>query len=219
MQRRSLCSVVTSVLIIALLYSPLSAFKVNALPPDPNYEGGTCSGITTNKNTGSLDRTCCWTQTKEGSKGVFKPRAKYCQTCSADAEGKFTFCSAKRIAEVVSDEPPTPLPTQPSGPFVLPEEGVLQEPTTPPSDPAAPMQDGVLQKQPPSDQGAAEPPATEGTQPATMEEEPLPSCPEDQVLDEETGLCVVEEIEAAEEPPAEEEQPSEENGSEENSDN
>src|SRR5688572_8768317 len=168
MHRKSLCSVVTSVLIIALLYSPLSALKVNALPPDPNYEGGTCSGITTNKNTGSLDRTCCWTQTKEGSKGVFKPRAKYCQTCSADAEGKFTFCSAKRIAEVVSDEPPTPPPTEPSGPFVLPEEGVLQEPTTPPSDPAAPLQEGVVEQQPPADQGAVElPPTTEETQPAT----------------------------------------------------
>ena len=224
MQRRSLFACI-SVLVVALLYSPLSAFMVNALPPDPNYEGGTCSGITTNRNTGQLDRTCCWTQTKEGSKGVFKPRAKYCQTCSADAEGKFTNCSAKRIAEVVSDEPPTPPPTEPSGPFVLPADGVLHDPTTPPSDPAAPLQDGVLQ-QPPADQGATElrPPTIEDSQPATVEQEPpvpvcqeglefnedlgfcVPAeCPVSQELNEETGLCVLEEQEeAVEEQPAEE---------------
>jgi hypothetical protein len=55
-------------------------------------------GITTNRNTDMLERTCGWTQTKEGSKGVFKPQAKYCQTCSADAEGKFTYCNKKYIA-------------------------------------------------------------------------------------------------------------------------
>lgn len=67
----------------------------------------------------------------------------------------------------------------------------------------------------------AEQPSTtdEAIPPQVVEEEPLPSCPEDPVLDEETGLCVVEETEAAEEPPAEEEQRSEEeSGSEDNSD-
>lgn len=47
----------------------------------------------------------------------------------------------------------------------------------------------------------------------------MPPCLEGQVLDEESGLCVLEEPEAAEEPPAEEEQPSEDSGSEDNSNN
>jgi hypothetical protein len=45
----------------------------------------------------------------------------------------------------------------------------------------------------------AAPPATDETQPATVEEEPVPPCPEGQALDEELGLCVLEEPEAAEE--------------------
>ena len=81
------------------------------------------------------------------------------------------------------------------------------------------QQDGGVLQQPPADQGAAEQPATEGTQPATVEEGPVPPCLEGQVLDEESGLCVLEEPEAAEEPPAEEEQPSEDSGSEDNSNN
>ena len=227
---KPLIFVVISVLVIALLYGPLSAFEVNALPPDPKYESGTCGGITTDKKTGEHNRTCCWTQTKEGSTGVFKPRAKYCQTCSADAEGKFTICDKKRIAEVVANEPPTPPPTEPSGPFVLPEEGILQEPTPPSSDPAAPLQDGVLQ-QPPADQGAAIPtqPATEGSQPATVDEEqPVPvcqeglefnedlgfciptDCPEGQELNEDTGICVLEEQPAADEEQEEQQQTEEE---------
>ncbi|MGH9975068.1 MAG: FHA domain-containing protein, partial [Nitrososphaeraceae archaeon] len=65
-----------------------------------------------------------------------------------------------------------------------------------------------------------------------VEEEPVPPCPEGQVLDEETGLCVLEESEeqpeaqepqSAKEPeeqPYEEEQSDEEgNGSEDNSNN
>jgi hypothetical protein len=48
------------------------------------------------------------------------------------------------------------------------------------------------QQQPPADQRAAELPATEGAQPATVEEKPVPTCPEGQILNEESGLCVVE---------------------------
>jgi hypothetical protein len=43
----------------------------------------------------------------------------------------------------------------------------------------------------------------------------VPACPEGQVLDEDTGLCVLEEPEVTEEQPAEEE----EDDSEENSNN
>lgn len=48
------------------------------------------------------------------------------------------------------------------------------------------------QQQPPLNQEAAELPATEGTQPAVEDEDPVPSYPEDQVFDEESGLCVFE---------------------------
>jgi hypothetical protein len=160
-----------------------------------------------------------------------KPRilVNYCQTCNtADSND----CKPKQAQGTLEQAPPTP----PSGPFVLPEEGVLQEPTPPPSGPAAPLQEGVVE-QPPADQGAAElpPPTTEETQPATVEEEqPVPvcqeglefnedlgfcvpeDCPEGQVFDEESSICVLEELEATEEPAQpepEEEQPSEESDS------
>lgn len=71
-------------------------------------------------------------------RGVFKPRVlvNYCQTCSAGDD-----CSPKQRQGTLEQAPQTP----PSGPFVLPEEGVLQEPTPPPSGPAAPLQEGVVE--------------------------------------------------------------------------
>jgi hypothetical protein len=97
-------------------------------------------------------------------------------------------------------------------------------------------------EQPPADQGASElapPPTTQETQPAAVEEEQsLPvcqeglefseglgfcvptNCPEGQVLDEETGVCVPEEPEQQSQPEEQDQQqqpPSEEESSEENS--
>jgi hypothetical protein len=97
------------------------------------------------------------------------------------------------------------------------------------------------QGQSPAGQGAAEQPATEGTQPATVEEEqPVPvcqeglefnedlgfcvptECPEGQELNEDTGICVLEEQpveqqqeQAAEEPEEQQQLPEEEQASEE----
>ncbi|MPZ07270.1 MAG: hypothetical protein GEU26_12790 [Nitrososphaeraceae archaeon] len=125
--------------------------------------------------------------------------------------------------EVLEQTPSQGLPPLKQGQGVLPQDGVLE--------------------QAPADQGAAElpPTITEETQPAIVEEEPsapvcqgglefnedlgfcVPEdCPEGQVLDEESGICVLEEPETAEEEPAqsdpEEEQPPEESdGSEDNS--
>lgn len=83
------------------------------------------------------------------------------------------------------------------GSYALPGQSVL------------PQEDGALD-QPPADQQTGD----QLTQPTT---EPMPPCPEGQVLDEETNLCVLEEPDAAEEEPAqpepEEEQPSEESDS------
>jgi hypothetical protein len=163
----------------------------------------------------------------------------------------------------VLEEPPTPPQFDPTAPL---QGGVLeQQPTSPPSAPGA--SPGVLEQleqgegfstgfleqqreQPPTEQGAAElssPPATEGTQPATVEEDKsgpvcqeglefnedlgycVPTeCPEGQVLDEEAGICVPEEPEVVEqEEPEQQSQPeeqdqqqqplSEEESSEENS--
>lgn len=65
------------------------------------------------------------------------------------------------------------------------------------------------------DPQVAPPTADESTeQPPT---EPL--CPEGQILDEDTNLCVLEEPEVPEEQPAEEEQPSEESDSGDDSNN
>jgi hypothetical protein len=80
-------------------------------------------------------------------------------------------------------------------------------------------ENGVLQ-QPPADDGTAprkvEPPVQDE---ATQPPEPLTDCPEGQVLDEETNLCVLEEQEEADDPTAEEDQPSEESNEEGNGNN
>jgi hypothetical protein len=77
-------------------------------------------------------------------------------------------------------------------------------------------QDGVLE----------EPQTGETQTPTVEEEEPVPPCPEGQVLDEETGLCVLEEPETAveeEEPeqpePEESEQQEQTDDSEDNDNN
>jgi hypothetical protein len=169
-----------------------------------------------------------------------------CQTCTWTEGVGYSNCNKPRSTPIGSGEG-----------IVAPlEEGVLEQPPAQPSGPAAPLQGGVLeqleqgegaappfvpgflerQQQPPTDQEAAELPP-----PATVEGEPVPpcpegqvfnegsglcvpeDCPEGQVLDEESGICVLEEPETAGEEPAqsdpEEEQPSEESDSGDESNN
>lgn len=185
--------------VVGLILSPVSTFVVFALPPDPKFESGQCGGIAKvgTRGDGKLlyGKTFCWSDTKEGSKGVFKPRVRYCQTCYEGEPGKFDSCKNKYFAEVVSNEPTGPTPPVPptSGPVApLQENGVLQTPdlggTEPPTgDQGILPQDSILQQQQqqqqqqqPADQGAAElPPTTEETQPATAEEvQPVPVCQE-----------------------------------------
>jgi hypothetical protein len=144
----------------------------------------------------------------------------------------------------VFEQPPTFSPFNPAAPL---QGGVSeQQPQTPP--PSAPgtspgileqlqqgegVSPGFLERQqtPPADEGATElpPPATEQTQPATVEEEQsapvcqeglefnedlgfcVPTeCPEGQVLDEEAGVCVLEEPEVVEqEEPEQQSEPEE----------
>lgn len=151
-----------------------------------------------------------------------------CQQCTWTEGVGYSNCNKPRSIPITGGEG-----------IVAPlEEGVLEQPPTPPpSGPAAPLQDGGVLQQPPS-QGAAppltrgqsilpqdgvlqQPPADGATQPQDVEEEPL--CPEGQVLDETTGICEPEEPEAAEEPEQtesdEEEQLAEGDGSEDNNSN
>jgi hypothetical protein len=180
-----------------------------------------------------LDRTSSWQVTPSN-------KATYCQTCEFTTAG--SDCKPKQqqlgpsssgvspLEEGVLEQPPTPPPSGPAAPL---QDVVLEQPPT--QGVAPPLtrgqsilpQDGVLQQQEPADQGEAELQAPEETEPANAEEVPEPVCPEGQVIDEETGLCVLEEAEVVEEPeeqPTEEEveeQPSaeEEDGSEENGNN
>jgi hypothetical protein len=90
--------------------------------------------------------------------------------------------------------------TVPGGPFATPDKGgVLNTPQT----------GGVFNSLPPQ--------TDEGPQPPTLTEETAPICPEGQVLDEQTNLCVLEESDESGE--EQEQQSSEEDSSEDNSNN
>jgi hypothetical protein len=133
---------------------------------------------------------------------------------------------------------PAPKPEVACGPPPMPACG----PNSPPPPPPPPPTNHVVRG--PQVEEAELPPATEGTQSSTLEEEqPVPvcqeglefnedlgfcvptECPEGQELNEESGICVLEEQPAAAEEPeeqqqqTEEEQPSEESGSEEDNSN
>lgn len=233
---------------IALICSSFTPFIVLAAPPASGW--GSSKDCVLNKTSGEV--RCCWRERVPGQiLGV-----EYCQTCERTAKG--WECKQKERQSMLAppttgedifpedtgvlEQPPTPPQSLPPtvGENILQQDlGILEEA---PSQGVPPLKqgEGVLPElgfleQQPADQGVAEPPATEATQPAAVEEELGPSCPEGQVLDEESGLCVLEdcpegqvldeesglcvleEPEAIEEP---EEQPTEEeeSGSEDNSD-
>jgi hypothetical protein len=212
MQRKSLIFVVIPIITFVLAYGP-STVVVLGLDNRANDPGAICSAPKGQSENGLALVECCWAE--DVPEGTGNPEAGgnaeiYCSICEdGGTRGKIN-CSdpeLQYIKEVrpdlgvfpqdgVLEQPPTPPPT---GPFVPPQGGVSQQqpsvggglqPLT--RGQGVLPQDGGLQQQPPADQGATEPSATERTQPATDEEEPLPPCPEGQVLDEETGLCVME---------------------------
>jgi hypothetical protein len=225
MQRRPVISVVISVLVIALVYSSFSSSTVFGADMDPGFRNSKSCTVKVTENQDI--KTCCW---RERVPGQLLGK-EYCQTCTTGAAGS-TSCQEKKPQAL--EQPPTPLPFDPTAPL---QGGVLeqQQPQTPPTfapgaspdvleqlEQSEGVSPGFLerQQQPPADQGAAElpPTTTEGTQPATVEEEPsapvcqgglefnedlgfcVPEdCPKGQVLDEESGICVLEEPETAEE--------------------
>lgn len=150
-----------------------------------------------------------------------------CQTCQWTQNIGYSNCSN---VESALEQTPTP---PPSGPAATLQDGVLEQP--PGQGVAPPLtrgqgvlpQDGVLQQQEPTDEGTGaaprtvEPPVEDEATPPPLET--LPDCPEGQVLDEDTGLYVLEEPEAAEETEQtesdEEEQSAEGDGSEDNNSN
>jgi hypothetical protein len=210
MQRKSLIFVVISAILAALVYNPSSISNV-FVQGKPVY--GAYIDCDLGEIYGTI--TCCWEEQFPDY------QARVCQTCHEDG----TNCGP--IVKT-SEEPPKPPRSVPptAGENILQQDlGVLEQT---PSQGLPPLkqgqgvlpQDGVLE-QAPADQGAAElpPTTTEETQPATVEEEPsapvcqgglefnenlgfcVPEdCPEGQVLDEESGICVLEEPEAAEDP-------------------
>jgi hypothetical protein len=240
--------VVISFLVIGLIYSSVSIY-VFAVPKDKNFGGNDCANLKTGPNEASKVK-CCW---RERVPGQFLA-VEYCQTCTVTKAGQDCTQKELQFREQpptadetvapqgdgVLEQPPTPPPSGPVGPL---KGGILEQ-----LEQGEGLQQGFFeqqQQQPSADQGAAElpPTTTEETQPATVEEEPsapvcqgglefnedlgfcVPEdCPEGQVLDEDSGICVLEEPETAEEEPAqsdpEEEQPPEEgDGSEDNSNN
>jgi hypothetical protein len=218
MQYKPLAFVVISILVVALIYGSFPRSDLFAVIVE--------RGLIDCVPFSNVDEVqCCQTETDD--KGI---EIKWCTDCVNTSPP--SNCGPRYQEAGIGETPP------PAGPSVLPEDGVLEQPPRPPPfDPTTPLQGGVLeqpptfapgflerqQDQPPADQGASElsPPATEGTQPATVEEEQsvpvcqeglefnedlgfcVPTeCPEGQVLDEQAGVCVLEEPEVAEEPEA-----------------
>jgi len=233
MYNKSVIFMVTSIVAVALLFSSISTFNTYAVPPDPGYDSqGTCGGITTNPRTGNNSQTCCWTERVPG-KLPPSNKATYCQTCEFTAAG--TECKPKQQQirpelggispeEQILEQPPI---SQPSDPFAPLQDGVLEQPTISGEEPPITgqqilPQDELVQQQeqpPVEDQEEAapqfaEPPIAndEESQPQAAE----PVCPQNQIFDEELGLCILKEPEDQSSDGEEQQSSEEDNGSDEN---
>lgn len=209
---------------------------------DPIGDGATtCCWTEENTDIGK-SRKACQTCTSGGCETTYgdeygRPNDPACRKF-----GVFEHCLLSQGPGYVQDKPnvtqggpawggifqgtitPMPGPATQDQPSTAQREPAAQD--TPQSETSGPRQGGILgnwglfktsqnqnQETPSEEDVVAEPPATEETQPAIINEESIPHCPEGQVLDEESGLCVLKEPQG-EEQPEEENQESENNGSE-----
>jgi hypothetical protein len=191
--------VVISVLVVAVIFWGSSS--VSAVTRSPIECGF--------KNPPSISiLQCCQTETDD--EGI---EMTWCTDCAGEHPGgqglncgpRYQALEAQQDGRVIQQPPTAPLlPTTP--PFGRLPPGALEDLPTLEQAPTTPLQQ---QTAPQADQGlVAEPPATLETQPATVEEQP--PCPEGQILDEETNLCVLEEPEAVEQQEEEQDEPEQE---------
>jgi hypothetical protein len=140
---RLIIFVVVSVLVAAIVYSPLSNSFVFALPPKQGWiDSGNCTstGDPRPSKVGTKEKmTCCWRERVPGQiLGV-----RYCQTCTITWSGdgwETGDCQEAELqfSQFIPTPTPTPTPLTPLGPLGIPEGGTIQEPTPTPTSPLGP---------------------------------------------------------------------------------
>ena len=217
MHSKPLIILVVIFLVAASICSQSAVFDLKASPKI----GGTFNAPPTDEGTASRDMgpsTC--TKVTGGTIGTveccatdLKTTERWCTTC--DATNPPSNCTPPELQFHGSTTGSGVFEAQPLPPSntTVPQGGggtfeAQQAPVTP-GDTGNPKIAGGFNTLPPPT-GSPPPPAIEGTQAPTLTEEPAPpDCLEGQVLDEESGLCVLEEPEQSQ-PEEQEQQPSEE---------
>jgi hypothetical protein len=129
--------VVISILVVIIIYSPSATFGVDNKSNDPSAD---CAPTGKQSANGLALVECCWeVKVPPGTGWDGSDTEWYCSECEdGGTRGKIN-CSEPYLEFIVA---PTP-----SGPFALPEDGVFEQPpTSSPSNPAAPLQGGILEQ-------------------------------------------------------------------------
>ncbi|MDR4492417.1 MAG: hypothetical protein R2685_16230 [Candidatus Nitrosocosmicus sp.] len=192
---KPLITVVILSFVIVLVSGSFAPFIVYAEPPASGYYMSTCD--TSNmpeSNDGGVRVTCCW---REHIPGQILGK-EYCQTCT-QKDGKVYDCTAKQ-PQALGQQPTSSQPLPPTvGENILQHDsGVLEQmpgqgiPSMNQGQVTLPK-DGIIQQQPDTQQPLTSMPHSEQTQSGTIDEEPV--CPNNQVFDKKSGLCLDEEPE------------------------
>jgi hypothetical protein len=119
MQNKPLVLVLISVLIIALVYSSISAFNALAVPSE--IPSNADCWTQPSKAPGGYITTCCWSETDPGDpEGI---ELEYCQGCDYDPSTKTVGDCTPKVQQ--GPNPP------PSGPLAPLQGGVLEQPEQP----------------------------------------------------------------------------------------
>lgn len=140
-------SLIVPLTFIVLLVSGSISLSVYAVPPDANWDEGSC-GAETRNYWGERQQTCCWTERVPGKLPPLN-KENYCQTCILTSAGKVCDPKVKQLISIPGDSR-SPL-----------EGGVLEQPPTPPRFPgggANVPQDGGVLEQPSTDESSTLPP-------------------------------------------------------------